>query len=84
MTHLLIGRLSLTSAAVADVLAWIMLALVVVLADARGEWSRFWQMLLGLGALSAAVLGAGRPMLARLVPRFSGTDGQKARCWPCF
>ncbi len=45
MTHSLIGRLSLTSAAMADVLAWIMLALVVVLADAREDWSRFWQML---------------------------------------
>ena len=35
MTHSVIGRLSLTSAAMADVLAWIMLALVVVLADSR-------------------------------------------------
>jgi Kef-type K+ transport system membrane component KefB len=32
-----IGRLSLASAAMADVLAWIMLALVVVLADARDD-----------------------------------------------
>jgi Kef-type K+ transport system membrane component KefB len=75
MTHSVIGRLSLTSAALADVLAWIMLALVVVLADARGEWSRFWQMLFGLGVLSAAVLGAGRPLLARLVARFA-QDGR--------
>ena len=75
MTRSVIGRLSLTSAALADVLAWIMLALVVVLADARGEWSRFWQMLIGLGVLSSLVLGAGRLLLARLVARFA-QDGR--------
>jgi len=75
MTHSLIGRLSLTSAAMADVLAWIMLALVVVLADAREDWSRFWQMLGGLAALGAIVLGLGRPLLARLVARFA-RDGR--------
>jgi Kef-type K+ transport system membrane component KefB len=75
MTHSVIGRLSLTSAALADVLAWIMLALVVVLADAREDWSRFWTMLGGLGVLAAIVLGAGRPLLARLLARFS-QDGR--------
>jgi len=75
MTHSVIGRLSLTSAAMADVLAWIMLALVVVLADAQEDWSRFWAMLGGLVLLAAAVLVAGRPLLARLVTRFA-RDGR--------
>jgi Kef-type K+ transport system membrane component KefB len=75
MTHSVIGRLSLTSAALADVLAWIMLALVVVLADAREDWTRFWTMLGGLGMLATVVLGAGRPLLARLVARFA-RDGR--------
>jgi len=75
MTHSVIGRLSLTSAALADVLAWIMLALVVVLADSREDWARFWNMLLGLAALGAAVLVLGRPLLARLVARFA-RDGR--------
>lgn len=75
MTHSVIGRLSLTSAALADVLAWIMLALVVVLADTREDWARFWTMLGGLGVLAAVVLGAGRPLLARLLSRFS-RDGR--------
>ncbi len=75
MTHSVVGRLSLTSAALADVLAWIMLALVVVLADAREDWTRFWTMLGGLGMLAAVVLGAGRPLLARLLSRFS-RDGR--------
>ena len=69
MTHSVIGRLSLTSAAMADVLAWIMLALVVVLADAREDWSRFWTMLGGLTLLAVVVLVAGRPLLARVVTR---------------
>jgi Kef-type K+ transport system membrane component KefB len=71
MTHSVIGRLSLTSAAMADVLAWIMLALVVVLADSNEDWSRFWRMLIGLFVLAAAVLAVGRPLLARLVARFA-------------
>ncbi len=75
MTHSVIGRLSLASAAMADVLAWIMLALVVVLADAREDWSRFWTMMLGLLVLATALLAVGRPLLARLIARFS-RDGR--------
>lgn len=75
MTQSVIGRLSLASAAMADVLAWIMLALVVVLADSREDWGRFWMMLLGLATLAAVVLGVGRPLLAWLIARFAG-DGR--------
>jgi Kef-type K+ transport system membrane component KefB len=77
MTHSLIGRLSLTAAALADVLAWIMLALVVVLADAGQDWSRLRDMLLGLVAFAAAILLAGRPLLTWLVARFT-RDGRPA------
>jgi Kef-type K+ transport system membrane component KefB len=75
MTHSVIGRLSLTSAAMADVLAWIMLALVVVLADSREDWSRFGTMIVGLIALAAAVLVVGRPLLARAIAHFA-RDGR--------
>jgi Kef-type K+ transport system membrane component KefB len=71
MTHSVIGRLSLTSAALADVLAWVMLALVVVMADSQEDWGRFWRMLVGLFALTMVLLLAGRPMLARVVERFA-------------
>ena len=71
MTHSLIGRLSLTSAAMADVLAWIMLALVVVLADSGQDWSRFRTMMLGLLLLTAAIFVVGRPLLSRLLKRFA-------------
>ena len=75
MTHSVVGRLSLTSAALADVLAWIMLAIVVVMADSHEDWGRFWSMLVGLTVLAVAVLGAGRPLLARMVERFA-QDGR--------
>lgn len=75
MTHTLVGQLSLASAAVADVLAWILLAIVVVMADAGRDWSRFGTMLLGVGALATLMLGAGRPLLRRWLER-SSRDGR--------
>jgi Kef-type K+ transport system membrane component KefB len=75
MTHSVIGRLSLTSAAMADVLAWVMLALVVVLADSGEDWGRFGTMIVGLIVLAAAVLVAGRPLLARAISHFA-RDGR--------
>jgi Kef-type K+ transport system membrane component KefB len=75
MTHSLVGRLSLTSAAMADVLAWIMLALVVVLADAGDDWARIVRMMTGLAALAAGMFVLGRPLLARAIARFAA-DGR--------
>jgi len=75
MTHSVIGRLSLTSAAMADVLAWIMLALVVVLADSGQDWGRFRTMMLGVLLLAAAIFLIGRPLLSRLLARFA-RDGR--------
>jgi len=75
MTHSLVGRLSLTAAAMSDVLAWIMLAVVVVLADSGQDWSRFYLMLLGVVLLAAAIFLIGRPLLSRLLARFA-RDGR--------
>jgi len=75
MTHSLVGRLSLTAAAMSDVLAWIMLAVVVVLADSGQDWSRFYLMLLGVALLAAAIFLIGRPLLSRLLARFA-RDGR--------
>ncbi len=75
MTHSVIGRLSLTSAAMADVLAWIMLAVVVVHSGSQGDWGQFWTMLAGLLVLTALLLLVGRPLLAWLVLRFA-RDGR--------
>jgi Kef-type K+ transport system membrane component KefB len=69
MTHTTIGRLSLTGAAIADVLAWIMLALVVVLAGSGHDWGQFTRTVGGLAALCLVLFLGVRPLLARLIAR---------------
>lgn len=71
MTQTTIGRLSLTSAAVADVLAWIMLALVVVVAGSAHDWGQFVRTVGGLAALCLVLFLGVRPLLARLIARFA-------------
>lgn len=77
LAHSMLGRLGLTAAAAADVLTWIVLAVVVVLAGAGRDWSRFWQMLLGLGVFVGIVLGLLPSLLERLIERFT-RDGRSA------
>lgn len=74
LTQTTTGRLSLTAAAFADVLAWVMLVLVVVLADSGQDWGRFAQTLGGLAVLGLVMFGAVKPLLARLVRRYA-SDG---------
>lgn len=75
LTHTTLGRLSLTGAAIADVFAWVMLALVVVLASSGQDWSRFLQMLGGLTALTLVVFLCLRPLVAALLVRYAA-DGR--------
>lgn len=63
-----VGTLGLTAAAIADVIAWILLAFVVVLA-AGGGWSRLVTTVAGLGVLAAVAFGIVRPALAALLRR---------------
>jgi Kef-type K+ transport system membrane component KefB len=74
MTQTAVGRLALTSAAVADVLAWVMLGLVVVLASSH-DWNQLMRMLVGVALLMAIVFGLFRPLLARLLNRYA-SDGR--------
>jgi Kef-type K+ transport system membrane component KefB len=76
-TQTTIGRLALTSAAVADVAAWAMLALVVVLASSRREWDHFARLLTGVALLCAVIFGLLRPLIARLLARYA-SDGRPA------
>jgi Kef-type K+ transport system membrane component KefB len=69
MTQTAIGRLALTSAAFADVLAWIALALVVALIASGSGWPRFGATLAGLVVLVAVSFLVVRPALARLLAR---------------
>jgi Kef-type K+ transport system membrane component KefB len=74
MTQTRVGRLALTSAAVADVLAWAMLGLVVVLASSH-DWNQLMRMLVGVALLMAIVFGLFRPLFARLLNRYA-SDGK--------
>jgi Kef-type K+ transport system membrane component KefB len=75
MTHSPIGRLSLTSAALADVLAWLLLAVVVVMVDARQDWHVFGMRMAAVVALAALLLAVVRPLLARWLAR-TATEGR--------
>jgi len=74
MTQTKVGQLALTSAAVADVLAWAMLGLVVVLASSH-DWNQLMRMLVGVAALMAIVFGLFRPLFARFLNRYA-SDGK--------
>lgn len=70
-----VGALGLTSAAVADVLAWILLALVVALIAADGGWSGFARTLAGLVVLGIVAFALVRPAVAALLRRHAN-DGR--------
>ena len=70
MTQTTIGRLSLTSAAIADVLVWMMLALVVVLA-ASHDWNQLARTVGGLAALGLVLFLGVKPLLTRLIARYA-------------
>ena len=69
------GQLSLAAAAIADVGAWIMLALVVALIGAHGGWPGFARTCIGLCVMGAVAFGALRPLIARMLARHA-TDGR--------
>ena len=70
MTHTTLGRLSLSAAAIADVMAWVMLALVVALIGGQGEgYGGFLKTTLGLVAMTVLVFTVLRPLYARLLRR---------------
>ncbi len=74
MTQTRIGQLSLSSAAIADVLAWVMLALVVALIGSGDGYTGFARTTLGSLLLAAVVFGLLRPLFAWLLRRH-GSDG---------
>lgn len=76
-TQTRIGRLSLTGAAVADVLSWVILAVVVVFSGGGSDWSRILRMLAGLAVLGALLFGVLRPLLKWLLGRYA-RDGSLA------
>jgi Kef-type K+ transport system membrane component KefB len=75
VTHTPVGQLALTAAAMADVLAWILLALTVALISARGDWAPFWRSVLGVGAMLVLCFGALWPLLRRWLARHTADGG---------
>lgn len=75
MTRSPAGQLSLAAAALADVFAWILLALVAALVSAHGGWSGFARATVGLCAIAAIGFGLLRPLFARLLARHA-SDGR--------
>jgi Kef-type K+ transport system membrane component KefB len=75
LTQTRIGRLALSAAAVSDVLAWVMLALVVALIGSHGGYAGFAKTTLGMVALAVLVFGGLRPLYAWLLARYA-PDGQ--------
>jgi len=71
LTRTPLGQLSLASAAIADALAWIMLALVVALISAHGGWTTFASTMIGLFAVAAIGFGLLRPLFARILARYA-------------
>lgn len=69
MTQTRLGRLALSSAAIADVFAWIMLALVVALLGSGEGYAGFLKTTAGLLAMCALVFGVLRPLYAWLLRR---------------
>lgn len=75
LTRSPVGQLSLAAAAIADVGAWIMLALVVALIGAHGGWQGFARTCIGLCLIGAVAFGVLRPLIARMLARHA-TDGR--------
>lgn len=71
MTHTPVGQLSLASAAIADVFAWITLAIVVALIASHGGWSGLALTLGGLIVLALFAFGMVRPLIARFLRRWA-------------
>lgn len=69
------GRLGIAAAAMADVLAWLALALVVALISARGDWMPFWRTMIGLLLLLGLTRWVLRPLCAWMLARHSA-DGR--------
>lgn len=75
LTRTRVGQLALTSAAVADVVTWILLALVVAMVGPGDGLAGFLKASIGLGALATLVFGLLKPAYAWLL-RTHARDGE--------
>ncbi|MFZ6658972.1 cation:proton antiporter [Undibacterium sp. TJN19] len=74
IAHTSLGQLALSSAAIADLLAWVLVGMVVIFASANADWNRATQLVTGLAVMILVLFGIVRPLIARLLPA-SGQPG---------
>jgi Kef-type K+ transport system membrane component KefB len=77
MTRTAVGRLSLASAAVADVLAWLLLALVVIVASSNQSVDRLFRTVLGIAAVACIIFAICKPLIRKLLA-LNAADGKPA------
>ncbi len=75
MQHTEAGTVAIASAAVDDVTAWCVLAVVVVIARAGSTSLPLWATLAGIAVHVGLMLGIARPLLARYAARVLDRDG---------
>ncbi len=71
MTDSTVGQLSLISASIVDVLAWVLLALVVVLIRADRDWTQLASVAIGTVLFVCIALWVVRPVLAKVLRRYA-------------
>ncbi|MES2742884.1 MAG: cation:proton antiporter [Pseudomonadota bacterium] len=82
IAHLHCSRVAMLAAAMTDVLAWLILALVVALATSQADWGRFAWQLAGLAVYVSACRWAARPLLLALLSRLATGATQGAPAGP--
>jgi Kef-type K+ transport system membrane component KefB len=75
MQHTETGMIAIASAAIDDVTAWCVLALVVVIARSESTALPLWATLTGLGLHVALMLSVVRPLLQKYAARVLDADG---------
>lgn len=73
-TRSAVGQISLASAAIVDVLAWIVLALVIGLIEAGHSWIGFLKTMGGFTVLLLVAFGVLKPIYARVLARHALDD----------
>lgn len=74
IAHTMLGRLALLSAAMSDLVAWVLVGLAVIFASLGSDWVPTAILVGGCVAMIAVLFGIVRPLVARLLPE-SGIPG---------
>lgn len=76
LTQTPVGRLALGAAAIAHVVAWVVLALVIALIASHSGWLGFGRVVVGLLGIALVVFGLLRPLFAWWLARYPDHVGR--------